>query len=108
MESVMISLQQIEISQYCPEEQSTVAIHRRSSTVLSLHSSSQSIFTSRQSGGNRVWAVTGSFKLPSSQHIIGFYNLEAYNAFMVLFGKWTNGYMCGVIDYCLLWSCCCC
>lgn len=86
----MISLQQIEISQYCPEEQMTVAIHRRSSTVLSLQGETNTLYTSRQSGGNRVWAVTGSIKLPPSQHIIGFYNLEAYNSFMLLFGKLTH------------------
>ena len=83
----MISLQQIEVSQYCPDEHMTVAIHRRSSTMLSLHRETHTLFASRQSGGNRVWAIKGSFKLPPTPHVIDFYNLEAYNAFMILYGK---------------------
>ena len=85
----MISLQQIEINQYCPDDHMTVAIHRRSATILSLHCTENTLFSSIQSGGNRNWAITGSFQLPPSERIIGFYNLEAYNAFMILYGKWS-------------------
>lgn len=77
----MISLQQIQLSTFCPVGAVSLAIHRTTLTSLVVH---KNYLSTRKKDENNSWRVCGEWEVLSGYKILSAHSLESNNCFMAI------------------------
>jgi hypothetical protein len=80
------SLQQTELACFASADYEAVAFLRRSCTVLTFHATENLVSVHRQDEKGK-WKRCGTWNLPTTDRVIGFFALESFYYFLVLTGQ---------------------
>lgn len=80
------SLQQTELTSFASTDHEAVAFLRRSCTVLSFNSTEHLVSVHRQDEKGK-WKRCGTWNVPTTDRVIGFFALESFYYFLVLTGQ---------------------